>query len=125
YPSTYGPDGKHIDLHEDTSWAKPEYRHLVKSAREFHHEIGSSISVPTTCIFGYGVKTVTRIQVDEVGEEGWKKVRFILEHAGDNRVADGYSDLPGADIHPVKQHHGSIWNDNDVKMRIRLELLRN
>lgn len=80
--------------------------------------------MPTTCIFGYGVKTVTRIQVDEREPEGWRKVRFQLEHAGDNRVAERYSYLDGADIHPMKQHHGSLWNDNDVKMRIRLELLR-
>ena len=124
YPSAYGPDGKVIDLHRDTSWAKPEYRHLVRGAREFHDEIGKSVSVPTTCIFGYGVKTVTRIQVDEKGPDGWTKVRFLLEHAGDNRVAERYSYLQGADIHPVKQHHGSLWNDNDVKMRIRLELLK-
>jgi pSer/pThr/pTyr-binding forkhead associated (FHA) protein len=124
YPAAYGPNGKLIDLHKDTSWAKPAYRHLVRGAREFHEEIGKSISVPTTCIFGYGVKTVTRIQVDELGADGWKKVRFVLEHAGDNRVAERYSYLDGADIHPVKQYHGCLWNDNDVKMRIRLELLK-
>ena len=48
----------------------------------------------------------------------------VLERAGDNRVVERYGYLEGADIHPVKQHHGSLWNDNDVKMRIRLELLR-
>jgi len=123
YPMAYDPAGKVIDLHADPSWASPKYRHLVKSAKDFHTEIGRTTSVPTTCIFGYGVKTVTRIQVDKRGPNGWEKVRFMMEHAGDNRVVDKFGYLEGADIHPVRQHHGSLWNDNDVKMRIRLELL--
>ncbi|MEM1229667.1 MAG: FHA domain-containing protein [Pseudomonadota bacterium] len=123
YPCAYDASGKVIDLHEENDWARAEHRHLLRSARDFHREIGTTTSVPTVCIFGYGVKTVTRIQVDERGPEGWEKVRFIFEHAGDNRVAEKYGFLEGADIHPVKQHHGSLWNDNDVKMRIRMELL--
>lgn len=78
--------------------------------------------VPTTCIFGYGQKTVTRIIVDELDESGWRKARFLIEPSGDNRVVDRYGYLEGADIHPVKQTHESLWNDKDVQMRIRLEL---
>ncbi len=123
YPAAFGPDGKSIDLHEDNSWVKPEHRHLLKSAAEFHKEIGQTTKVPTTCIFGYGVKTVTRVVVNKRSESGWDEVRFMVEPAGDNRVVDRYGYLEGADIHPVKQHHGSLWNDKDVKMRIKLELL--
>ncbi len=32
--------------------------------------------------------------------------------------------LPGSEIHPVHQHHGSLFVDNDVKMRLKLELMR-
>ncbi len=124
YPAAYGPDGEVIDLHADNSWVKEEHRHLLTSAREFHSEIGPGTSVPTTCIFGYGIKTVTRIDVGRITEQGsWDNVKFHIEAAGDNRVVDRYGYLQGADIHPVRQHHGSLWNDNDVKMRIRLELL--
>jgi pSer/pThr/pTyr-binding forkhead associated (FHA) protein len=123
YPCAYDSSGKVIDLHEEDEWVRADYRPLLRSAREFHREIGAQTSVPTVCIFGYGVKTVTRIEVNERSAEGWEKVRFMLEHAGDNRVAEKYGYLEGADIHPVKQHHGSLWNDNDVKMRIRMELL--
>ncbi len=125
YPVAHDRDGTPIDIYEDDSWVKPEYRHLLHSAREFHREIGTSVSVPTTCIFGYGVKTVTRIEVRDRDESGWRKVRFMLQPAGDNRVVDQYSFLKGADIHPVKQQHGSLWTDNDVKMRLRIELLKN
>lgn len=30
--------------------------------------------------------------------------------------------LPGPDIHPVRQYHGSLHVDNDVKMRLKVEL---
>ena len=32
--------------------------------------------------------------------------------------------LDGAEIHPVKQHHGSLYADGDVMMRLKLELTR-
>lgn len=125
YPVAYDRDGNVIDVYEDDSWVKKEYRPLLHSARDFHRELGSTVSVPTTCIFGYGVKTVTRVVVRKRDPEGWKKVRFMLKASGDNRVVDQYGFLQGADIHPVKQQHGSLWTDNDVKMRLRIELLKN
>ncbi|MEM1261009.1 MAG: FHA domain-containing protein [Pseudomonadota bacterium] len=124
YPVVFDRDGNHINIYEDTSWMKAEYRHLLESGREFHAEIGSTVNVPTTCIFGYGVKTVTRLIVQERDADGWKKVRLLLKPAGDNRVVDKYGFLEGADIHPVRQQHGSLWTDNDVKMRLKLELLQ-
>lgn len=123
YPMAYDSDGSVIDVYQDTSWVKKEYRHLLKSAKDFHDEIGKTVNVPTTCIFGYGVKTVTKIIVEKRDESGWQKLRFVLKNAGDNRVVDQYGFLQGADIHPVKQQHGSLWTDNDVKMRLRLELM--
>ncbi len=32
--------------------------------------------------------------------------------------------LEGSEIHPVQQYHGSLFVDNDVKMRLKLELTR-
>ncbi len=125
YPVAYDADNNLINVYDDDSWVKKEHRHLLRSAREFHEEIGSTVSVPTTCIFGYGVKTVTRIVVRKRDENGWRKVRFMIKSAGDNRVVDQYGYLQGADIHPVKQQHGSLWTDKDVKMRLRIELLKN
>ncbi len=123
YPFAYDKEGSVIDVFEDDSWVKKEYRHLLKSARDFHQEVGKTVNVPTTCIFGYGVKTATKLIVQKRDENGWKKLRLIFKNAGDNRVVDQYGFLPGADIHPVKQQHGSLWTDNDVKMRLRMELM--
>ena len=32
--------------------------------------------------------------------------------------------LDGAEIYPIKQHHGSLYADGDVMMRLKLELTR-
>jgi len=32
--------------------------------------------------------------------------------------------LENTDIHPVQQYHGSLFVDNDVKMRLKVELAR-
>ena len=32
--------------------------------------------------------------------------------------------VKGAEIHPVLQQHGSLYVDNDVKMRLKLELTK-
>jgi hypothetical protein len=30
----------------------------------------------------------------------------------------------GAEVHPVRQHHGALYTDNDVRKRLKLELTR-
>jgi hypothetical protein len=32
--------------------------------------------------------------------------------------------LQNAEIHPVRQPHGTLFMDNDVKMRLKLELTK-
>ena len=38
--------------------------------------------------------------------------------------SDDSAILPGAEIHPVKQRHGALSGNMDVKMRLTLELTR-
>jgi hypothetical protein len=42
---------------------------------------------------------------------------------GDGSVPENSAVLQGADFHPVHQLHGALFVDNDVKMRLRLELI--
>jgi hypothetical protein len=39
-------------------------------------------------------------------------------------VPESSAILKGSEIHPVRQYHGALYTDNDVKMRLRLELTR-
>jgi hypothetical protein len=32
--------------------------------------------------------------------------------------------MEGSEIHSVRQYHGALYVDNDVKMRLKLELMR-
>jgi hypothetical protein len=47
-----------------------------------------------------------------------------VEPSGDSSVPERSAVLPQTEIHPVQQYHGTLFNDNDVKMRLKLELLR-
>ena len=39
-------------------------------------------------------------------------------------IPDHSAILDGSEIHPVQQYHGSLFVDNDMKMRLKLELTR-
>jgi hypothetical protein len=49
---------------------------------------------------------------------------FVTAESGDGTIPDSSALLKQAEIHPVKQHHGSLYTDNDVKMRLKVELTR-
>jgi pSer/pThr/pTyr-binding forkhead associated (FHA) protein len=120
----YDAGGQSIDLYGDESWALPECQPHIANARSFRRELGHRSSVPTVCVFGYGVKTIVRVQVEEGASGRWGKVRFIRKDRGDNMIPEDSAVIEGMEIHPVHQHHGSLYVDNDVKMRLKLELMR-
>lgn len=43
---------------------------------------------------------------------------------GDTDVHESSAVLSGSEINPVQQNHGSLYVDNDVKMRLQVELTR-
>jgi pimeloyl-ACP methyl ester carboxylesterase len=134
FPSTYQilPDyavgvdqnGHRINFLEDLSWQEEKYLPLLELGKEFRRELGTSASIPSVSIFGYGIKTITDVSVvrDEKGK--LINVDHISKNIGDGSVLEQSAFLPGSEIHPVHQHHGSLFIDNDVKMRLKLELTR-
>ena len=119
-------DGKPASLLDHDDWVDPRYRSSSSTeARPISiGELSNQSSVPAVCIFGYGIRTAARIVVDSQGAQGWEKIRFIMQPVGDCKVAQESAILEGAEIHPVQQYHGALWTDNDVKMRLKLELNR-
>lgn len=116
--------GRFISLLEDEEWL-PEYqRPLLGMARDFRRELGEKTSVPAVSIFGYGIKTITKISVNRDINGIWQDAELTVEESGDNRIPECSGVLQGSEIHPVQQHHGALWIDNDVKMRLKLELTR-
>jgi pSer/pThr/pTyr-binding forkhead associated (FHA) protein len=123
YPAVFTSANRPIDVYREESWCPEEQRPLLRNALAFRQELGTKTSVSTICIFGYGVQTPTRaVLEDRKHGGGWERVRMSTENKGDNTVPEDSGRLPGTEIHPICQHHGVLYADNDVKMRLRLEL---
>lgn len=108
---------------KDDGWLSPEQKPMWQAAREFKRELGLTTSIPTTCIFGYGQKTVDRIKLQRTPEQRIAQSVYEARLNGDGSVPENSAILEGADFHPVHQLHGVLFVDNDVKMRLRLELI--
>ncbi len=115
--------GQPYNFMKDGGWLTPEQKPLWQAARDFKRELGLSTSVPTTCIFGYGQKTVDSIKLQRSSEERIVQSVYESRANGDGSVPENSAILEGADFHPVHQLHGVLFVDNDVKMRLRLELI--
>ena len=124
YPCAADQDARPIDLLADEAWLPDEQIPLLRLARQFRAELGATSSVPTVCIYGYGLETVTSLQVARTGDGRWSKLDSQEKPGGDNRIPEHSAILPGAEIHPVRQGHGSLYVDNDVKARLMVELSR-
>jgi pSer/pThr/pTyr-binding forkhead associated (FHA) protein len=115
--------GSSFSVLDDESWLADWQRELVRDARAFRQELGVTTSVPTVCIFGYGLETVMGINIRRA-TEGWANLKLALATEGDDVIPVASASMDGVDIHPVRQHHGSLYTDNDVKMRLKIELTR-
>ena len=116
--------GKPIDVLNDETWVAEDHRANLRLARDFRRELGTRSSVPCVSIFGYGLKTITRVTVLRDGDGRWKKVDLASEALGDTTIPEISGVMEGSEIHPVQQSHGSLYVDNDVKMRLKLELTK-
>jgi len=117
-------EGRPIDLFADERWLPAPQRPFLREAKAFRHELGLHSSVPTVSIFGYGLKTISSIQVQRDAEGRWQKVDFVTQDSGDASIPEASAVLAGSEIHPVQQHHGALYVDSDVKMRLKLELTK-
>jgi pSer/pThr/pTyr-binding forkhead associated (FHA) protein len=124
YPCVTDQNGDYIDLLEDELWLPEHQRPHLRAARSFRRELGTASSVPTVSIFGYGLKTKLRVKIQRQPDGQWHKVDFVEDSAGDQSVPSGSAVLKGSEIHPVLQEHGSLYVDDDVRMRLKVELTR-
>lgn len=117
--------GENVNVLLDENWVAEEQRPFIRDARRFRKELGARSSVPSISIFGYGFGTVTRVVVERDAQKKWGKADCQETPGGDAAVPEPSAMLKGSEIHPVRQYHGSLYTDNDVKMRLRLELTQN
>jgi len=124
YPCITDQNGNQVDVLKDESWLPERQRPFLRAARSFRRELGFRSSVPSVSIFGYGLKTILRIKVHRGSDGRWDKVDFVEDTAGDLSVPSGSAVLKNSEIHPVFQEHGSLYVDDDVRMRLKVELTR-
>ena len=123
YPAVFDADGQPIDILNDKQWLPKKYRPLLRQARAFRAELGPRAVVPTVCIFGYGLKTLERVIVRGHGEKWWACDVEVELGDGDGTIPTCSAVLEGAEIHPVHQNHGALYVDEDVRVRLRYELI--
>jgi pSer/pThr/pTyr-binding forkhead associated (FHA) protein len=123
-PCVEDQDGRKIDVLNDETWLPLSQRGLLRDARSFRQELGTSVSVPATSIFGYGLKTHMKLGVKRDNDGSWLDIKFDLDAHGDDTIPEWSAVLDNSDVHPVKQRHGALYVDNDVKMRLKIELSR-
>jgi pSer/pThr/pTyr-binding forkhead associated (FHA) protein/pimeloyl-ACP methyl ester carboxylesterase len=124
YACVVDQEGRRVNPLVDDSWLPEAQRPMLRFARGFRRELGPRSTVPAVSIFGYGQKTFTQIKIRRGREGGWAAVEFREEPGGDLTVPAASAVLQRSEIHPVPQAHGSLYVDNDVKMRLKLELTR-
>jgi pimeloyl-ACP methyl ester carboxylesterase len=124
YPCVKNPAGTDLDVLTNPSWLPEHSRGLLAAAREFRSELATRSRVPTVCIFGYGLKTATKVRLECNPAGLCQSVSSLSEPAGDGTVPERSACMEGTEIHPVHQHHGVMFVDNDVKKRLKLELTR-
>jgi pSer/pThr/pTyr-binding forkhead associated (FHA) protein len=116
--------GKPVNFLQEDFWLEPEHRPMLKFARDLRREWKQAPDIPTISIFGYGIRTIANVTIERDDAGALKDVRYDQSDAGDGSVLEESAILPGSEIHPVHQHHGALFVDNDVKMRLKLELMR-
>ena len=124
YPCVITPTGTDMDILGNGSWLPEPRRALLATTREFRTELGTRSSVPAISIFGYGLKTTTQIRFDCEPSGLCRSISSVTELAGDGSVPERSACMEGTEIHPVRQHHGVMFVDSDVKKRLKLELTR-
>jgi pimeloyl-ACP methyl ester carboxylesterase len=117
-------EGKKINFLDYENWVEERYLPLLRAGKEFRKELGDSSSIPAVSIFGYGIKTISTVNVVRNRTGKIEKVDYTTEPNGDSSVLERSAVLKGTEIHPVHQYHGSLFVDNDVKMRLKLELTK-
>ena len=122
YPCGTDQYGKPMHWIRDQSWLAAQYRPMLRDAAEFREEIRGEAKVRTLCIFGYGMKTLMDLRVMRDAGGVCTRIEGVFLPGGDGTVPEASAVLPGADIHPIQQYHGTLHIDSDVKKRLKVEL---
>ncbi|NDJ54444.1 MAG: FHA domain-containing protein [Chloroflexi bacterium] len=124
YPKVYDQTGAELNLFSQDTWLEDWQRPFLRDALKFHRELGQTSSVPTVSVFGYNLRTIARVNVVVDRDGRFTNMDLVYDDNGDNSVIKRSAIIQGSEIHPVEQHHGSLYVDKDVQMRLMIELTK-
>jgi pSer/pThr/pTyr-binding forkhead associated (FHA) protein len=124
YPCSTDQHGNEINWLSEINWLPESCTPHLKAAAEFRAEMRGRNTVPTVCIFGYGLKTATAVRAQRDANGKLSGIEECYEKSGDGVVPELSATIQGADVHPIRQYHGTLHGDNDVKKRLKVELTR-
>jgi pSer/pThr/pTyr-binding forkhead associated (FHA) protein len=124
YPCAKDQHGAVVDFLRDPSWLPDQFSPYLRNAAQFRSVLKHKASVPTVCIFGYGLKTLMGVRVERNSSGVCTKVEMTNDDGGDSTVPESSATLEGTEIHPIRQYHGTLHVDNDVRKRLKIELTR-
>ncbi len=122
YPAIFDQYGQPLNPYEDSSWLPPDKQDLLQAGYEFQQSLNRKATVPTTCIFGYGSQTITRLDIERDEQGRWQHVEMVRTAEGDGNVPAQSAILEDAEIHPVHQSHNQLYVDEDVLIHLKYEL---
>jgi pimeloyl-ACP methyl ester carboxylesterase len=124
YPCGVDQHGKPVAWLTDHSWLPEACSPMLKNAVEFRDELRGPHGVPMVCIFGYGLKTIAGAITTRNASGSCGKVEPVFDTVGDGTVPEASAVLDEAEIHPIRQYHGTLHVDNDVRKRLKVELAK-
>jgi pSer/pThr/pTyr-binding forkhead associated (FHA) protein len=122
HPCIFNQNGQPVDIYRERSWLPPGQQRSLQVSYEFHQELRRQATVPTLCVVGYGLKTLTQLNVTQDAQGRWQNVEMIDTTAGDGQIPTQSAILQGAEIHPVRRSHNQLYIDDDVLWRFKYEL---
>lgn len=122
YATIFDQHGQPLNLYEDDTWLPPDKQGLLVAGSDFFRALNPQATIPTTCIFGYGSPTITRLNIERDGQGRWQHIEMITTSDGDGFVPSQSAILEGADIHPIQYSHNQLYVNEDVLMRLKYEL---
>ncbi len=125
FPSIRFENGDVFFPYDDDSWLPDDCKTFLADGRTFRKSLRDTerMEIPTTCVFGYGQRTLVELVVRRERDGSLKALQEIFDDAGDDAVMEASAVLDRAEIHPVQQRHGALYTDKDVQRRLRYELL--
>jgi hypothetical protein len=114
-----------VDPFDGAGWLDDPYqREMLEDAKKFNQELGTSLSVETTCVFGRKLSTLTNGVLTSNPAGRWQEIQWQSLASGDGTVPERSAIHSNAATRlPFVATHGDIYVAPPVLEFLRWEML--